>query len=125
MTSKSALSRKRCAEMLLLITQHWEGSLLERQSCLMEEVLSKGLQDSDTSARKTMRRCVWWCPTPLARVVDYYFMFWPRVFWGYHAHFPTSANKLFDSLDPQQQRHINDGRVFEEGAGQVTAHRPR
>ena len=41
----------------------------------------------------------------------------PRAYWGYHAHFPSAANRLFNSLDPQQQRHLSDEKTAMERGG--------
>lgn len=37
-----------------------------------------------------------------------------RAYWGYHQHLALRAQKLFDSLDPQLQRHINEEKVAME-----------
>lgn len=40
-----------------------------------------------------------------------------RAYWGYHRHLAPRAQKLFDSLDPQLQRHINEEKVAMEKGG--------
>lgn len=40
-----------------------------------------------------------------------------RAYWGYHSQLPSRAQRLYESLDPQQQRHINDEKVAMEKGG--------
>ena len=36
------------------------------------------------------------------------FLCYYRAFWGYHHHYPTTADRLFDSFDSYLQKHLND-----------------
>lgn len=48
-----------------------------------------------------------------------------RAYWEYHGHLAPRAQKLFDSLDPQLQRHINDEKVaMEKGSSGGAGDRP-
>jgi CLIP-associating protein 1/2 len=92
LTSKSAVIRKQCAEFLSLALLSWERPVVEKAASVAEDLLRKGLADADTTARKHCR----------------------RAYWSYHGKLPSRAQRFFDSLDPQLQRHINDERVAME-----------
>ena len=55
-TSKSAVTRKSCAEFLAQITNMWDTNVLDRAGSTIEDTIVKGLKDSDANARKHMRR---------------------------------------------------------------------
>ena len=38
-----------------------------------------------------------------------------RAFWGYHSLYPTVADKLFDSLDSNVQKHLRDEKTAMNG----------
>lgn len=44
-----------------------------------------------------------------------------RAFWGYHAHFPSNANRMLDTFDPQLVKYVNDERVLLEKEANGTA----
>ena len=37
-----------------------------------------------------------------------------RAFWGFHTHFPSNANRLLDTFDPQLVKYVNDERALLE-----------
>ena len=48
-----------------------------------------------------------------------YPVFFLRAFWGYHSHYPTAADKLFDSFDSNVQKHLNDEKNGSSSSGQI------
>ena len=40
-----------------------------------------------------------------------------RAYWGFHQRFPAQAVHLFDSLDPQLQKHVSDEKTALEKEG--------
>ncbi|CAI8057490.1 CLIP-associating protein 1 [Geodia barretti] len=92
LSSKSAIIRKQCAEFLLLALLSWERPVVEKAASVTEDLLRKGLADADATSRKHCR----------------------KAYWSYHGKLPSRAQRFFDSLDPQLQRHINDEKVAME-----------
>lgn len=44
-----------------------------------------------------------------------------RVFWGYHTHFPSNANRMLDSFDAQLVKYVNDEKMLLEREANGTA----
>ena len=44
-----------------------------------------------------------------------------RAFWGYHTHFPSNANRMLDTFDPQLVKYVNDERALLEKEANGTA----
>ncbi|XP_019850114.1 PREDICTED: CLIP-associating protein 1-like [Amphimedon queenslandica] len=84
--AKSAITRKSCAEIIELLTRNWDTGILDRAGSTLEEAIVKGVKDADATARKLMR----------------------RAFWGYHSHYPSAADRLFNTFDSQIQKHLRD-----------------
>ena len=56
-----------------------------------------------------------------------FYVFPCRAFWGYHAHFPSNANRMLDSFDSQSAKYVNEERVLleREASSSSNALRPQ
>lgn len=85
-TSKSKEIHRALCEILERIVTLWGPHILERQINDLQEALRLGICNSDESARQFAR----------------------RAFNAFAEHFREPADRLFNSLDPQRQRQLNN-----------------
>ncbi|XP_048781374.2 CLIP-associating protein 2-like isoform X34 [Ostrea edulis] len=86
LTSKSSVIRRQCFELLQIALQNWSTHCLEKHIALLQDSIKRGISDADSEARLVARRS----------------------YWGFADHFREQANMLMNSLEPREQKLLQD-----------------
>ncbi|XP_078333535.1 CLIP-associating protein 1-like isoform X17 [Crassostrea virginica] len=86
LSSKSNIIRRQCFEFLHIALQNWNTHYLEKHIAILQDSIKRGISDADSEARVVARKS----------------------YWAFAEHFKEQADMLMNSLEPRDQKLLND-----------------